>query len=150
MGQWELQKELRVAIGPYRGSTPAQREMLTCILCQEEQEVAAQAPAMVLTACVQRSTVLTQCRGKIPTGRADGQSLIQQTFHLTLGSDSRMGKGLIQILVHCIYLLKGQRHHILCSCRLNWQWGPTLAAADMSCMPHVGRSESSWEQIWQS
>uniref|UniRef100_A0A4W6F8I0 E3 ubiquitin-protein ligase n=1 Tax=Lates calcarifer TaxID=8187 RepID=A0A4W6F8I0_LATCA len=38
-------------------------EVLTCILCQEEQEVVAQAPAMVLTACVQRSTVLTQWSG---------------------------------------------------------------------------------------
>uniref|UniRef100_A0A8C4ELH8 E3 ubiquitin-protein ligase n=1 Tax=Dicentrarchus labrax TaxID=13489 RepID=A0A8C4ELH8_DICLA len=66
------QMELCVAIGPHRGSTPAEREVLTCILCQEEQEVAAQAQAMVLTACVQRSTVLTQCRGKIPTNRADG------------------------------------------------------------------------------
>uniref|UniRef100_A0A3Q2YP77 E3 ubiquitin-protein ligase n=1 Tax=Hippocampus comes TaxID=109280 RepID=A0A3Q2YP77_HIPCM len=55
------------SVGPHRGSTPAEREVLTCILCQEEQEVASQAPAMVLTACVQRSTVLTQCRGKMPT-----------------------------------------------------------------------------------
>uniref|UniRef100_A0A4W6FB22 E3 ubiquitin-protein ligase n=1 Tax=Lates calcarifer TaxID=8187 RepID=A0A4W6FB22_LATCA len=52
------QRELCVAIGPHRGSTPPEREVLTCILCQEEQEVVAQAPAMVLTACVQRSTVL--------------------------------------------------------------------------------------------
>lgn len=66
------QMELCVAIGPHRGSTPAEREVLTCILCQEEQEVAGQAQAMVLTACVQRSTVLTQCRGKIPTNNADG------------------------------------------------------------------------------
>ncbi|XP_061600229.1 E3 ubiquitin-protein ligase UBR1 [Cololabis saira] len=66
------QRELCIAIGPNRGSTPPEREVLTCILCQEEQEVLAQAPAMVLTACVQRSTVLTQCRGKIPTNRADG------------------------------------------------------------------------------
>ncbi|XP_077477327.1 E3 ubiquitin-protein ligase UBR1 isoform X1 [Stigmatopora argus] len=65
------QKELRVAIGPQRGSTPAEREVLTCILCQEEQEVASRAPAMVLTACVQRSTVLTQCRGKMPTSSED-------------------------------------------------------------------------------
>ncbi|KAL7380104.1 hypothetical protein ABVT39_011811 [Epinephelus coioides] len=65
-------KELCVAIGPHRGSSPAEREVLTCILCQEEQKVVAQAPAMVLTACVQRSTVLTQCRGKIPTIKADG------------------------------------------------------------------------------
>uniref|UniRef100_A0A8C5EBF7 E3 ubiquitin-protein ligase n=1 Tax=Gouania willdenowi TaxID=441366 RepID=A0A8C5EBF7_GOUWI len=62
------QRELCIAVGPHRGSTPAERELLTCILCQEEQEVAAQAPAMVLTACVQRSTVLTQCRGKISRG----------------------------------------------------------------------------------
>uniref|UniRef100_A0A8C8GTC8 E3 ubiquitin-protein ligase n=1 Tax=Oncorhynchus tshawytscha TaxID=74940 RepID=A0A8C8GTC8_ONCTS len=56
--------KLCVAVGPQRGSTPAEREVLTCILCQEEQEVQARSPAMVLTACVQRSTVLTQCRGK--------------------------------------------------------------------------------------
>uniref|UniRef100_I3KW87 E3 ubiquitin-protein ligase n=1 Tax=Oreochromis niloticus TaxID=8128 RepID=I3KW87_ORENI len=58
---------LCIAVGPHRGSTPADREVLTCILCQEEQEVMAQAPAMGLAACVQRSTVLTQCRGKIPS-----------------------------------------------------------------------------------
>uniref|UniRef100_A0A3B4H9W6 E3 ubiquitin-protein ligase n=1 Tax=Pundamilia nyererei TaxID=303518 RepID=A0A3B4H9W6_9CICH len=62
--QGETVAELCVAVGPHRGSTPADREVLTCILCQEEQEVMAQAPAMGLTACVQRSTVLTQCRGK--------------------------------------------------------------------------------------
>lgn len=56
--------ERRVAVGPQQGVCPADWEALTCILCQEEQEVQAQAPAMVLTACVQRSTVLTQCRGK--------------------------------------------------------------------------------------
>ncbi|XP_061751133.1 E3 ubiquitin-protein ligase UBR1 isoform X2 [Nerophis ophidion] len=67
-------KELCIAVGPQRGSTPAEREVLTCILCQEEQEVMAQAPAMVLTACVQRSTVLTQCRGKIPISSADATS----------------------------------------------------------------------------
>ncbi|KAK7904739.1 hypothetical protein WMY93_017346 [Mugilogobius chulae] len=65
------QMELCVAIGPHRGPTPAEREVLTCILCQEEQEVTTRGPAMVLTACVQRSTVLTQCRGKIPTTPTD-------------------------------------------------------------------------------
>lgn len=54
----------RVAVGPQQGVCCTDWEALTCILCQEEQEVQAQAPAMVLTACVQRSTVLTQCRGK--------------------------------------------------------------------------------------
>lgn len=43
--------------------------------------------------------------------------------------------------VHCSYLLKGLGHHIPSSCPLNWQWGPILAAVDMSCMPLVGRSE---------
>lgn len=43
--------------------------------------------------------------------------------------------------VHYIYSLKGQGPHIRSSCPLNWQLGPTLAAADTSCMPHVGRSE---------
>lgn len=76
-------RELCVAIGPHRGSSPAERELLTCILCQEEQEVVAQAPAMVLTACVQRSTVLTQCRGRIPTNRADGQSPFTNPLSLT-------------------------------------------------------------------
>lgn len=66
-----VQRELCVALGPSRGPTPAEREVLTCILCQEEQEVTPRAPAMVLTACVQRSTVLTQCRGTIPTPRTD-------------------------------------------------------------------------------
>uniref|UniRef100_A0A8B9KQN1 E3 ubiquitin-protein ligase n=1 Tax=Astyanax mexicanus TaxID=7994 RepID=A0A8B9KQN1_ASTMX len=56
--------ERRVAVGPQQGVCPADWEALTCILCQEEQEVQAQAPAMVLTACVQRSTVLTQYRGR--------------------------------------------------------------------------------------
>lgn len=67
------QMDLCIAIGPHRGSAPAEREVLTCILCQEEQELAPHAQAMVLTACVQRSTVLTQCRGMIPTSSADGQ-----------------------------------------------------------------------------
>ncbi|MBN3275596.1 UBR1 ligase, partial [Polyodon spathula] len=57
--------ESRVALGPKRGSGVVEREALTCILCQEEQEVRADSTAMVLTACVQRSAVLTQCRGKV-------------------------------------------------------------------------------------
>lgn len=59
-----MELESRVAVGPKQGVCPNDWETLTCILCQEEQEVQAHAAAMVLTACVQRSTVLTQCRGK--------------------------------------------------------------------------------------
>uniref|UniRef100_A0A671QTS3 E3 ubiquitin-protein ligase n=1 Tax=Sinocyclocheilus anshuiensis TaxID=1608454 RepID=A0A671QTS3_9TELE len=54
----------RVAVGPQQGVCSTDWGAQICILCQEEQEVQAQAPAMVLTACVQRSTVLTQDRGK--------------------------------------------------------------------------------------
>jgi hypothetical protein len=75
-----------VALGPQRGSTPAQREVLTCILCQEEQEVAALSQAMVLTACVQRSTVLTQCRGKaLGTENACGGSQTMGCMSLFTG-----------------------------------------------------------------
>uniref|UniRef100_A0A1A8DB74 E3 ubiquitin-protein ligase n=1 Tax=Nothobranchius kadleci TaxID=1051664 RepID=A0A1A8DB74_NOTKA len=81
------QRELCIAIGPQRGPTPAEREVLTCILCQEEQEVLPQAPAMVLTACVQRSTVLTQCRGKIPPSRMDGSG----TYPLFMPPDLAVG-----------------------------------------------------------
>ncbi|TRY57802.1 hypothetical protein DNTS_027640, partial [Danionella cerebrum] len=54
----------RVAVGPRKGASSSVWERLTCILCQEEEEVQPQGPAIVFTACVQRSTVLTQIRGK--------------------------------------------------------------------------------------
>ncbi|XP_038123293.1 E3 ubiquitin-protein ligase UBR1 isoform X2 [Cyprinodon tularosa] len=81
------QKELCIAFGPLRGPSPAEREVLTCILCQEEQEVLPLAPAMVLTACVQRSTVLTQCRGRIPANAADGTG----TYPLFMPPDLAVG-----------------------------------------------------------
>uniref|UniRef100_A0A8B9IVT7 E3 ubiquitin-protein ligase n=1 Tax=Amazona collaria TaxID=241587 RepID=A0A8B9IVT7_9PSIT len=43
----------------------AEKEVLTCILCQEEQEVKLESAAMVLSACVQKSTALTQNRSRI-------------------------------------------------------------------------------------
>uniref|UniRef100_A0A8C5AND5 E3 ubiquitin-protein ligase n=1 Tax=Gadus morhua TaxID=8049 RepID=A0A8C5AND5_GADMO len=82
-----LQRERCVALGPQRGSTPAQREVLTCILCQEEQEVAALSQAMVLTACVQRSTVLTQCRGKaLGTENASPSNSLFMSPELVVGT----------------------------------------------------------------
>uniref|UniRef100_A0A8C6RL83 E3 ubiquitin-protein ligase n=1 Tax=Nannospalax galili TaxID=1026970 RepID=A0A8C6RL83_NANGA len=54
----------RIALGPKRGPTITEKEVLTCILCQEEQEVKIENNAMVLSACVQKSTALTQHRGK--------------------------------------------------------------------------------------
>lgn len=56
--------DIRIGIGPEQGSPVLEKEILTCILCQEEQEVKIDKPAMVLTACIQRSTVLTQNKGK--------------------------------------------------------------------------------------
>lgn len=55
----------RIALGPKQGPSVAEKEVLTCILCQEEQEVRLECAAMVLSACVQRSTALTQHRGKM-------------------------------------------------------------------------------------
>lgn len=131
--------DLCVAIGPHRGSTPAEREGLTCILCQEEQEVVAKAQAMVLTACVQRSTVLTQCRGKIPVSSADGQSGVT-------ARRVNVCHFMVKREYFFYHLLKG-RGHILYLCRLTWHWGRTQAAVDTSCMPRVGRSESLQKKI---
>uniref|UniRef100_A0A803YI03 E3 ubiquitin-protein ligase n=1 Tax=Meleagris gallopavo TaxID=9103 RepID=A0A803YI03_MELGA len=55
----------RIALGPKRGPSIAEKEVLTCILCQEEQEVKLESAAMVLSACVQKSTALTQNRSRI-------------------------------------------------------------------------------------
>uniref|UniRef100_A0A8D2J7Y9 E3 ubiquitin-protein ligase n=1 Tax=Varanus komodoensis TaxID=61221 RepID=A0A8D2J7Y9_VARKO len=63
-GRDDMEDE-RIALGPKRGPSVAEKEMLTCILCQEEQEARLEHAAMVLSACVQKSTALTQHRGKI-------------------------------------------------------------------------------------
>ncbi|OCT68575.1 E3 ubiquitin-protein ligase UBR1 isoform X3 [Xenopus laevis] len=55
----------KVVLGPKRGPTVPSKDVLTCILCQEEQEVRLDKPTMVLTACVQKSTALSQTRGKV-------------------------------------------------------------------------------------
>ncbi|XP_036239822.1 E3 ubiquitin-protein ligase UBR1 isoform X2 [Molothrus ater] len=55
----------RIALGPKRGPSVIEKEVLTCILCQEEQEVKFESAAMVLSACVQKSTALTQNRSRI-------------------------------------------------------------------------------------
>ncbi|NWW52120.1 UBR1 ligase, partial [Pedionomus torquatus] len=55
----------KIALGPKRGPSVAEKEVLTCILCQEEQEVKLENAAMVLSVCVQKSTALTQNRSRI-------------------------------------------------------------------------------------
>ncbi|XP_029925864.1 E3 ubiquitin-protein ligase UBR2 isoform X3 [Myripristis murdjan] len=55
-----------VCVGPRRSGGGDRRQLVTCILCQEEQEVRGQGRAMVLAAFVQRSTVLSKNRGRAP------------------------------------------------------------------------------------
>uniref|UniRef100_A0A8C8SCN8 E3 ubiquitin-protein ligase n=1 Tax=Pelusios castaneus TaxID=367368 RepID=A0A8C8SCN8_9SAUR len=53
------------ALGPKQTRVTEQRQVVTCILCQEEQEVKVDSRAMVLAAFVQRSTVLSKNRNKV-------------------------------------------------------------------------------------
>uniref|UniRef100_A0A8C2ZTY2 E3 ubiquitin-protein ligase n=1 Tax=Cyclopterus lumpus TaxID=8103 RepID=A0A8C2ZTY2_CYCLU len=52
----------QVCVGPRRVGGAEHRQLVTCILCQEEQEVRGQGRAMVLAAFIQRSTVLSKNR----------------------------------------------------------------------------------------
>ncbi|XP_075902159.1 E3 ubiquitin-protein ligase UBR2 isoform X1 [Nelusetta ayraudi] len=52
----------QVCVGPRRVGGADSRQLVTCILCQEEQEVRGHGRAMVLAAFVQRSTVLSKNR----------------------------------------------------------------------------------------
>ncbi|XP_040839310.1 E3 ubiquitin-protein ligase UBR2 isoform X5 [Ochotona curzoniae] len=54
-----------IALGPAKTQVSEQRQFVTCILCQEEQEVKVENKAMVLAAFVQRSTVLSKNRSKV-------------------------------------------------------------------------------------
>ncbi|XP_059215811.1 E3 ubiquitin-protein ligase UBR2 [Centropristis striata] len=53
---------VQVCVGPRRRGGAERRQLVTCILCQEEQEVRGHGRAMVLAAFVQRSTVLSKNR----------------------------------------------------------------------------------------
>ncbi|XP_036402370.1 E3 ubiquitin-protein ligase UBR2 [Megalops cyprinoides] len=55
-----------VCLGPRRTRLNEKRQVVTCILCQEEQEVRADGRAMVLAAFVQRSTVMSKNRRRPP------------------------------------------------------------------------------------
>lgn len=54
-----------IALGPEQTKVTEQRQVVTCILCQEEQEVKVDNRAMVLAAFIQRSTVLSKNRNKV-------------------------------------------------------------------------------------
>uniref|UniRef100_A0A8C7CRX2 E3 ubiquitin-protein ligase n=1 Tax=Oncorhynchus kisutch TaxID=8019 RepID=A0A8C7CRX2_ONCKI len=53
-------------VGPRRSRPREKRQVVTCILCQEEQEIRADGKAMVLAAFVQRSTVMSKNRTRPP------------------------------------------------------------------------------------
>lgn len=57
-----------VCVGPrrWRAGGSERRQVVTCILCQEEQEIRADGKAMVLAAFVQRSTVMSKNRKRPP------------------------------------------------------------------------------------
>ncbi|XP_053127258.1 E3 ubiquitin-protein ligase UBR1 isoform X2 [Hemicordylus capensis] len=76
----------RIALGPKRGPCVTEKEVLTCILCQEEQEVKLECAAMVLSACVQRSTALTQCRGEMPKTSGDKSDPLFMNPDLSCGT----------------------------------------------------------------
>ncbi|XP_078262328.1 E3 ubiquitin-protein ligase UBR1 [Rhinoraja longicauda] len=78
-----------VALGPMQGATAAEKILLTCILCQEEQEVKTDEMAMVLAACVQRSTALTKKRSRIITNIGDNCDPI--IMHPDLGCGTHVG-----------------------------------------------------------
>ncbi|OXB61981.1 hypothetical protein ASZ78_002626 [Callipepla squamata] len=53
------------ALGPEQTRVAEHRQVVMCILCQEEQEVKVDSRAMVLAAFIQRSTVLSKNRNRI-------------------------------------------------------------------------------------
>ncbi|XP_013889315.1 E3 ubiquitin-protein ligase UBR2 [Austrofundulus limnaeus] len=60
----ELTCSSQVCVGPWRMGRAERRQVVTCILCQEEQEVKGHGRAMVLAAFIQRSTVLSKNRSR--------------------------------------------------------------------------------------
>ncbi|XP_066553161.1 E3 ubiquitin-protein ligase UBR2 isoform X2 [Amia ocellicauda] len=54
-----------LSVGPRRTRVSEKRQVVTCILCQEEQDIRADGRAMVLAAFVQRSTVMSKNRRRV-------------------------------------------------------------------------------------
>ncbi|XP_014250464.1 E3 ubiquitin-protein ligase UBR2 [Cimex lectularius] len=62
-----------IALGPNQSPKVSEGRKFTCILCQEDQEISRNGPAMVLAAFVQKSTVL--CRNRNVFGASDDKKL---------------------------------------------------------------------------
>ncbi|XP_072842308.2 E3 ubiquitin-protein ligase UBR1 isoform X2 [Pogona vitticeps] len=107
----------RIALGPKRGPTVSEKEVLTCILCQEEQEVRQESAAMVLSACVQKSTALTQHRGKMLELSGDKIDPLFMDPDLSCGTHTGscghvMHAACWQKYFEAIQLNSRQRHHV--------------------------------------
>ncbi|XP_033001993.1 E3 ubiquitin-protein ligase UBR1 isoform X1 [Lacerta agilis] len=107
----------RIALGPKQGPSVAEKEVLTCILCQEEQEVRLECAAMVLSACVQRSTALTQHRGKMLELSGDRIDPLFMDPDLSCGTHTGscghvMHAACWQKYFEAIQLNSRQRHHV--------------------------------------
>uniref|UniRef100_A0A673BI29 E3 ubiquitin-protein ligase n=1 Tax=Sphaeramia orbicularis TaxID=375764 RepID=A0A673BI29_9TELE len=81
----------QVCVGPRRPGGVEHRQLVTCILCQEEQEVKGHGRAMVLAAFVQRSTVLSKNRRRVLPG-SGGWSLFETDISATHTDQSEQPK----------------------------------------------------------
>uniref|UniRef100_A0A670I4H8 E3 ubiquitin-protein ligase n=1 Tax=Podarcis muralis TaxID=64176 RepID=A0A670I4H8_PODMU len=113
----DVMEEERIALGPKQGPSVAEKEVLTCILCQEEQEVRLECAAMVLSACVQRSTALTQHRGKMLELSGDKIDPLFMDPDLSCGTHTGscghvMHAACWQKYFEAIQLNSRQRHHV--------------------------------------
>ncbi|BFZ11988.1 hypothetical protein BsWGS_15028 [Bradybaena similaris] len=75
-----------VALGPHQSNVKVVGPLqTTCILCQEEQKISSSGKAMVLSAFVQQSTVLSQNRRKHPASEEIADPLFMPA-HLSKGT----------------------------------------------------------------
>lgn len=80
-----------IVLGPEQTKVTEQRQVVTCILCQEEQEVKVDNRAMVLAAFVQRSTVMSKNRSKVIPDPGESSSYYHTTLPTVTQKDSSVG-----------------------------------------------------------
>lgn len=93
-----------VALGPHQTRFVEQSQLVTCILCQEEQAYNVDSKAMVLAAFIQRSTVFSKNRAKIiqdPGMEPDPLSLVRY-----------VSGGWIRLYIRCTEFLKAAISYI--------------------------------------
>lgn len=76
----DVWNEYPVALGVNQTARAVSDTTYTCILCQEDQKVTADGPAMVLAAFVQKSTVL--CRNRSSEENLDDSALLQDPYNI--------------------------------------------------------------------